>query len=882
MDSSEQVYSEIKLAESQIHQINSSFLALQFQFSQQWRTLQNSLGKIQSSLRNRYKELESKEENLNSIQKSIENRQKEVELKEKQFNFTGNFVCDRCKTLGVKVSETGNVVVKIEPSIEFRGEFSTEDASIKLFVTMDGKTLQLFLNDRVDEHEFMGEEVKSAIKLSSDPAKLVLDAMKGFFPPHLKKGKVEYDGIVVRSSCVLLLEQLMELKPEIKKAVREEARALARVWRKKMRAESGSYKVFLGFLLLVDVYWLWWDFDKDDLGSLCEVVRQHRVVDELDSRLGILQKFHVSNRASQAQKKETCTPPVKNAFVSPSMDSSVDLSALCKEMDGKILQMFLNDRIDEQNCMGAEVQSALQLSSDPAKLVLDAMEGFFRPHLKKDGMEYEEIVVRSSCVLLLEQLMELMPEIKKAVREEARLLACVWREKMRAESGNYMVVMGFLLLVAVYWLWWDFDKEDLRNLCEVVGQHRVVGELHSRLGFQQKYGVSNVASPQKNEPYTPHMKNAFVSPSTDPSIELCTLCKGMDANGLKSYLVKHVKDLKLFPEKVLDCLQWASDPAKLVLNVVQDFYLEIDEFQGDTNVSCCNVLLEQLMQLSPHINFVLKEDIINFAACWKARLAKESTKCFFVFGFLKFLAAYKLSSSFQADEILALFTTFFDKDDIYEFEQIPSLCRALSLEAKIPDLIRSLIKENKWLEAVRFICAFNLADKFPPDPLLKAYLDYTYEAALKTCQNSNNSVKTQNKCAKKQIRALQSVIRCIFDFKLDSEYSPIDLQQRIRQLELQKEERNSLNLEKEKVENKKKFSATASSHVDSKGMKKRAACSTTAQTQLLQGCNLEKRLRSDTVQNSIFPNVSIPMASSMNTLHPPSPEFSQFGLHDTT
>uniref|UniRef100_A0A803LM73 FRIGIDA-like protein n=1 Tax=Chenopodium quinoa TaxID=63459 RepID=A0A803LM73_CHEQI len=833
MASSEQVFSEIKLAESQIHQINSSFLALQSQFSQQWRTLQNSLGKIQSLLKNRYKELESKEEHLNSIQKSIENRQKEVELKEKQFNFTGNFVCDRCKTLGVKVSETGNVVVKIEPSIEFRGEFSTEDASIKLFVTMDGKTLQMFLNDRVDEHEIMGDEVKSAIKLSSDPSKLVLDAMEGFFPPHLKKGKLEYDGIVVRSSCVLLLEQLMELKPEIKKA--------------------------------------------DDLGSLCEVVRPHRVVDELDSRLCILQKCHVSNRASQAQKKETCTPPVKNAFVSPSMDSSVDLSALCKEMDGKILQMFLNGRINEQNCMSAEVQSALQLSSDPAKLVLDAMEGFFRAHLKKDGMEYEDIVVRSSCVLLLEQLMELMPEIKTAVREEARVLACVWREKLRAESGNCMVVMGFLLLVAAYWLWWDFDKEDLRNLCEVVGQHRVVNKLHSKLGFQQKYEVSNVASQaQKNELYTPPMKNAFVSPSTDPSIELCTLCKGMDANGLKSYLVKHVKDLKLFPEKVMDCLRWASDPAKLVFNVVQDFYLEMNEFQGNTNISCCNVLLEQLMQLSPHINFVLKEDIINFAARWKARLAKESTKPFFVFGFLKFLAAYKLSSSFQTDEILA---TFYDKDDIYEFEQIPSLCRALSLEAKIPDFIRSLIKENKWLEAVRFICAFNLADKFPPDPLLKAYLDYTYEAALKTCQNSNNSVKAQNKCANKQIRALQSVIRCIFDFKLDSEYSPIDLQQRIRQLELQKEERKSLNLEKDKVE-KKKFTATTP-HVDSNSMKKRAACPTTAQTQLLQRCSLEKCLRTDIVQNSIFSNVSIPMASSMNTLHPPSPKFSQFGLHDT-
>lgn len=193
----------------------------------------------------------------------------------------------------------------------------------------------------------------------------------------------------------------------------------------------------------------------------------------------------VSSKSSQAQENEPYTPPVQKV---PSTDPAIELCALCRGVDGKALQMFLNDRIDEQTFMVEEVQSALKLSSDPAKLVLDAMEGFFHPHLKKDNMKCEGIVVRSSCVLLLEQLMELKPEITKAVREEAKALAGIWREKMRAESGNYMVVLGFLLLVAVYLLWWDFDTEEIGSLCEIVRQHRVVGELHSRLGFLQKCG----------------------------------------------------------------------------------------------------------------------------------------------------------------------------------------------------------------------------------------------------------------------------------------------------------------------------------------------------------------------------------------------------------
>lgn len=114
------------------------------------------------------------------------------------------------------------------------------------------------------------------------------------------------------------------------------------------------------------------------------------------------------------------------------------------------------------------------------------------------------------------------------------------------------------------------------------------------------------------------------------------------------------------------------------------------------------------------------------------------------------------------------------------------------------------------------------------------------------CKKFNNSVKAQNKCAKKQISALQNVIRCIYDFNLDSEYSPL---QRIRQLELEKEERKSSKLEKKKSRKQKRSAPTA-------------PCAD--QTHLLQGCSQEKRPRTDTVEESVSPNVSVPEASNVN------------------
>ena len=48
-----------------------------------------------------------------------------------------------------------------------------------MLVTMNGKALQLFLNERAEEHESMCDEVFKAFQLSLDPTKLVLDAIEG-------------------------------------------------------------------------------------------------------------------------------------------------------------------------------------------------------------------------------------------------------------------------------------------------------------------------------------------------------------------------------------------------------------------------------------------------------------------------------------------------------------------------------------------------------------------------------------------------------------------------------------------------------------------------------------------------------------------------------
>lgn len=46
----------------------------------------------------------------------------------------------------------------------------------------------------------------------------------------------------------------------------------------------------------------------------------------------------------------------------------------------------------------------------------------------------------------------------------------------------------------------------------------------------------------------------------------------------------------------------------------------------------------------------------------------------------------------------------------------------------IADFIRNLIERKQLIEAIRFICTFNLIDKFPPALLLKEYMEDAWQS----------------------------------------------------------------------------------------------------------------------------------------------------------
>ncbi|XP_021742366.1 uncharacterized protein LOC110708535 [Chenopodium quinoa] len=490
--------------------------------------------------------------------------------------------------------------------------------------------------------------------------------------------------------------------------------------------------------------------------------------------------------------------------------------------DGKALQMFLNDRVDEHRFMEEEIRDALRLSSEPGRLVLAACVGFFSPHLKNGDVMYETSAVRSSCVLLLEQLMNLKLKVDKGLKKNAKKVFFLWKEKMRENGQSRIVVLSFLLLIVAFGLSSIVNRDELQRLYKIVDQDRIAPRLHQELNlFKANEGSNMLTGPLE---LTTGQQLTDILQGTDtvasPSINQCSvinlLCHRMDAKGLRLYIREHMIDQIISPEKILDALLCAPDPAKLLLNVVQIFNQPKATPVEKTN---CIFLLEQLMKLQKRqrsinslgqveqlvkppskITLGLKKQAKKFAYTWKQTLAKtKGYKILEVYGFLQFLATYEIASLFNENELFRLFKKCYGGRLVFRPEQNPYLCRTLGLEKRISGLIKSLVKEDRRLQAVKYICTFMMESYFPLAPLLKDHLKFTKEKSVKLRKERNNSHAAKIESARFEMHHLQDVLKYINDYKLESEFTDVSLELRIEELEKQIAELKTSTTEEEQM-----------------------------------------------------------------------------------
>ncbi|RID59661.1 hypothetical protein BRARA_F02877 [Brassica rapa] len=139
---------------------------------------------------------------------------------------------------------------------------------------------------------------------------------------------------------------------------------------------------------------------------------------------------------------------------------------------------------------------------DPAKLVLDAVEGCFKEDFGGGGGDRRGSVV-DSCILLLEKLMEMKVCVTREVKQEATQLGIDWINKaIITGPKNDSLVLGCLVFLAAYGLDFVTTPEVLLHLSESFLLYEQAPRLFRRLGLEDN--VSDVVETLK-------MKDEYVA-----------------------------------------------------------------------------------------------------------------------------------------------------------------------------------------------------------------------------------------------------------------------------------------------------------------------------------------------------------------------------------
>ncbi|GAB2218755.1 hypothetical protein Drorol1_Dr00001987 [Drosera rotundifolia] len=253
----------------------------------------------------------------------------------------------------------------------------------------------------------------------------------------------------------------------------------------------------------------------------------------------------------------------------------------------------------------------------------------------------------------------------------------------------------------------------------------------------------------------------------------------MDGRALQMFLNGRVNDHETLRGEVVGGLQMSHDPAKLVLDAMHGFYA--DDFEGDDagfdlNVvrRSCILLLEQLMLLNRRIKNPVRERAMELAVKWKWKMTAVREHYLEVVGFLQLVASYGLATGLDKDELVEFVVT------AAQHPHAPTLCRSLGLADKVPDIIQKLIDCGQPFDAIKLVFDFKLPDRFPPVPILRAYLHLTFFESKEICSAGGLTIEKECKVIDTKLDALVAVLKCVKEYKLDSEY-PVD---KLRQLML--------------------------------------------------------------------------------------------------
>ncbi|XP_010494033.1 PREDICTED: FRIGIDA-like protein 5 [Camelina sativa] len=267
------------------------------------------------------------------------------------------------------------------------------------------------------------------------------------------------------------------------------------------------------------------DFEKKekefDLEKEAEVEKKKGEVEQLDkftTRMESVERFsddklmeldvrakELELKVKQVKEQSMARDKLRGEFeplvslLAKNMGSSVTMPTKCSAL-------YLNDDADDlvkKNTALARMVPYL----DPAKFVLDAIQGTFKEYLNKDlgeaGDRFDSLV--KSCIALLDTLIKMNLKMTTKVKEEATQLGAVWIAKAKTNQNNNSLVLGCLLFLAAYSLASLTTHEVLLTLLERFLSYDLAPKLFRLMGLENKVSGA-VETLKKKDDYLATLK----------------------------------------------------------------------------------------------------------------------------------------------------------------------------------------------------------------------------------------------------------------------------------------------------------------------------------------------------------------------------------------
>ncbi|KAB2630079.1 FRIGIDA-like protein 3 [Pyrus ussuriensis x Pyrus communis] len=264
-------------------------------FTLQWQDLEEHFRSIDNSIQSKLDQLQKQQSEETHLASAPQSQPKESEL-----NFKPNSEEPQLGSGDAQLSSKESQVTATLQS--FKTQFDSVETQVKTDEPLpemstcngvpinDGKALLLYVNEHLKERGSVRDGVADALKVSVDAGKLVLEAVKWFYPPESNKGGKELDVTVTRKSCAILLQGLVNVKPVIKPDIIRESMKLALAWKAKVITQMSKSLEVWAFFQLLDAFGLGGEFDSDEILKLFSCVADRNSAPELFRSLGFADK----------------------------------------------------------------------------------------------------------------------------------------------------------------------------------------------------------------------------------------------------------------------------------------------------------------------------------------------------------------------------------------------------------------------------------------------------------------------------------------------------------------------------------------------------------------------------------------------------------------